>query len=92
MLRKAFENEFPANFLDAKKHGFGIPVGNWLRNHLKSDILKFTTKTLIENQGLFNFEYLLDLIESHMSGKKDYTFQLWSYYCFQVWYFKSHDS
>ncbi len=90
LLRKAFENEFPTNFLDAKKHGFGIPVGNWLRTHLKNDILKYSTKSLIKDQGIFNYQYLADLLDAHMVGKKDYTFQVWSFYCFQEWYFKSH--
>ena len=90
LLRKAFENEFPTNFLDAKKHGFGIPVGNWLRTHLKNDILKYSTKSLIKDQGIFNYQYLADLLDAHMAGKKDYTFQVWSFYCFQEWYFKSH--
>jgi asparagine synthase (glutamine-hydrolysing) len=90
LLRKAFENEFPPNFLDAKKHGFGIPVGNWLRTHFKSDIFKYSTKSLIKDQGIFNYEYLANLLEAHISGKRDYTFQVWSFFCFQEWYFKSH--
>lgn len=90
LLRKAFEKDFPINFLNASKHGFGIPVGNWLRTHLKNEVAKYSCKRLIKDQGIFNYEYLVDILTSHMEGKKDFTFQVWAFYCFQEWYFKNH--
>lgn len=35
ILKKAFENEFPEQFLEKSKKGFGVPVGDWLRQGMR---------------------------------------------------------
>lgn len=92
LLRKAFEKDFPPNFLDMKKHGFGIPVGDWLRTHLHEEVVRYSDRSLIEEQGIFNYEYLSTLLSAHLKRERDYTFQVWSFYCFQDWYFKTFRS
>jgi asparagine synthase (glutamine-hydrolysing) len=89
LLRRAFEKDFPAGFLDMKKHGFGIPVGDWLRTHLHEDIARYSERSLIEEQAIFDYEYLSALLSTHMNRERDYTFQVWAFYCFQEWYFKT---
>jgi asparagine synthase (glutamine-hydrolysing) len=90
LLRKAFENDFPKGFLDSKKHGFGIPIGDWLRTHLCDSVMKYSDRLLIEEQGIFNYDYLSEILSLHMKKERDFTFQVWSFYCFQIWYFKTH--
>ena len=92
LLKKSFENYFPKNFLNKKKHGFGIPVGNWIRTHFKKEILNYSNPILIENQGIFKIDDLNFLIKSHMKGEIDSTFKIWSFFCFQEWYFKVYQS
>lgn len=87
LIRKAFQKEFPAGFLDLKKHGFGIPVGDWLRTHFHEDIVRYSERSLIKEQGIFDYENLSNIVSSHLRKERDYTFQVWSFYCFQVWYF-----
>jgi asparagine synthase (glutamine-hydrolysing) len=90
LLRKAFEKDFPTGFLDMKKHGFGFPVGDWLRTHFHEDIVRYSERSLIEEQGIFDYEYLSKLLSTHMKHERDYTFQVWSFYCFQIWYFNTY--
>ncbi len=86
ILKEAFKNYFPDGFLDKQKQGFGVPVGNWLRSIFKSELLSYCDKKFIIKQGLFNHEYLFKIIDDHISGKQDYTFKLWAFFCFQKWY------
>jgi asparagine synthase (glutamine-hydrolysing) len=86
ILKEAFKNYFPKDFLDKSKKGFGVPVGDWLRADLKNELLSYCDKSFVENQKIFNFETISNLVTNHLQGKADNTFRVWTYFCFQKWY------
>jgi len=86
ILKEAFKNEFPKGFLNISKQGFGVPVGDWLRDNLKMELLGYLNKDFIIKQNLFNYDYINPLVNNHLTGKEDNTFKIWTYYCFQKWY------
>lgn len=89
ILKEAFKDYLPKGFLDAPKQGFGVPVGNWLRTSLKSELLQFIQPELLREQGVFHPEYISQLVMAHLSGERDNSFRVWTFYCFQKWYFNS---
>lgn len=89
ILKEAFKDVFPDNFLEKSKKGFGVPVGDWLRASLKEELIGYVEKKFIEEQNLFNYGYVSKLVNNHLKGFEDNTFKVWSYYCFQKWYKKS---
>jgi asparagine synthase (glutamine-hydrolysing) len=90
ILKKAFESYFPKGFLSKPKKGFGVPVGDLLKDLLKDELLSYTDKTKLKAQGIFNVDYISQLILNHIDGKEDNTFRVWSFYCFQKWYFETY--
>ena len=86
ILKESFKEFFPENFFNLPKQGFGVPVGNWLRTNLKSELLRFSERSFIEKQGIFNYTYINSLVNNHINSIDDSTFKLWPYYCFQKWY------
>ncbi|WP_445384796.1 asparagine synthase (glutamine-hydrolyzing) [Robiginitalea sp. IMCC44478] len=88
ILKEAFKQDFPKGFLDKSKAGFGIPIGDWLRSSLKSELKMYASKESLKSQGIFNIESTYTLVHAHLNGK-DHTFKVWSFYCFQKWYFSS---
>ncbi|THV58104.1 asparagine synthase (glutamine-hydrolyzing) [Flagellimonas alvinocaridis] len=86
ILKEAFKDEFPENFLERGKQGFGSPVGDWLRSNLKKELLSYIEPDFLARQGLFNIDYVNTLVNDHITGKKDSTYSVWAYYCFQKWY------
>ena len=86
ILKDAFAGYFPKGFLDLKKQGFGVPVGNWLRDSLKEELLSYTEKDFIVQQGIFNYDFIKKLVDNHINQKADNTFQVWAFFCFQKWY------
>lgn len=86
ILKKAFESYFPAGFLDKSKKGFGVPVGDWLRNSLRNELKGYTDVDYLTRQGIFCPESIIPLVENHINGKVDNTFRVWTFYCFQKWY------
>lgn len=86
ILKEAFKEYFPKDFLNKSKKGFGVPVGDWLRSELRSELLTFIDKSFIIKQNIFSFEVLSKLVHNHIDSKVDNTFRVWTFYCFQKWY------
>ena len=77
---------FPEGFLEKSKSGFGSPTGDWLRQSLRKELESYIEPDLLKSQGIFNVEIITKLVNDHLESKKDSTFRVWSYYCFQKWY------
>lgn len=90
ILKAAFQDQFPKGFLDISKQGFGVPVGDWLREGLKPQLLQMIDKDYLKQQDLFNVNEIITLVNNHLSGKEDNTFKVWPFYCFQKWYLNTY--
>ncbi len=87
LLKEAFKDRFPEDFLDKSKSGFGAPVGDWLKVSLKNELLSYINKKELDDQGIFKTDAITKLVEDHISGKNDNSFKVWTFYCFQKWYY-----
>ncbi|WP_299782670.1 asparagine synthase (glutamine-hydrolyzing) [uncultured Formosa sp.] len=86
ILKEAFRDQFPEEFLEKSKSGFGSPTGDWLRQSLRKELEGYIDPKLLETQGIFNKNVIIKLVKDHLESKKDSTFRVWSFYCFQKWY------
>ncbi|WP_422104555.1 asparagine synthase (glutamine-hydrolyzing) [Winogradskyella sp.] len=86
ILKEAFKDQFPDEFLYKSKSGFGSPTGDWLRQSLRQELESYIEPNMLKAQGIFNVEVITKLVKDHLDSKKDSTFRVWSYYCFQKWY------
>lgn len=86
ILKEAFKDYFPKDFLNKSKRGFNVPVGDWLRSDLRIELLSYIEKSFINKQNIFHFANISDLVTKHLDGKVDNTFKVWTFYCFQKWY------
>jgi len=89
ILKDAFEYAVPKNYFNSPKNGFEIPIGSWLRNELKSDLIKCLSKEFLDVHGLINKNFVSTLMNEHFSGSYDHSNKLWIIYCFQKWYLKN---
>lgn len=90
LLKESFKHYFPENFLNKSKQGFGVPVGDWLRGILKNELLSYIEKKTLENQNIFNVDEIRNTVNEHLEAKNDNTFRVWTFYCFQKWYFATY--
>jgi asparagine synthase (glutamine-hydrolysing) len=86
ILKEAFKNYFPKDFLNKSKKGFGVPVGDWLRSELRPELLSYIDQKFISKQNIFEYESVSELVLNHLGYKVDNTFRVWTFYCFQKWY------
>ncbi|MBW1912843.1 MAG: asparagine synthase C-terminal domain-containing protein, partial [Deltaproteobacteria bacterium] len=94
ILMEAFKDLLPTSIHRRPKRGFEMPIGGgfempigaWLKNELKFLIDEYLSENSIKKQGFFDFEIIKGLINNHISGRRDTSWQLWSLIVFQHWY------
>jgi asparagine synthase (glutamine-hydrolysing) len=91
ILKQAFQEYFPEQFLEKSKMGFAVPVGDWLRTNLKKELRDYIDIDFLNEQSLFRIDYIVPLVQNHIEAKVDNTFRVWSFYCFQKWYTKVYN-
>jgi len=88
ILKETFSDILPEKIMKASKRGFGVPIGKWFRGNLKNEFLKVTNQKFIEDQNLFNYEYIQKIFNEHQNKKEDRGRELWALFVFQNWYKK----
>ena len=88
LLKKAAEGYLPEHIINRPKKGFGIPVHIWLRTKLRKELEFLLSGKIIRKQGLFDSNYVNQLVNEHMSGKVDHRMVLWNLFVFEKWYEK----
>jgi len=86
ILKKSFENDFPEQFLEKSKKGFGVPVGDWLRQGMRNELLSYIDDKFLEEQDIFDIQNIKKIVLNHLNSVEDNSFKIWTFYCFQKWY------
>jgi asparagine synthase (glutamine-hydrolysing) len=86
IVKKALAGILPEKILKKKKHGFSVPVGHWFKTALKDRLLETFKRQAVEEDGIFNYEYLQKIINDHLTGRTDNGRRLWALFVFQIWY------
>jgi len=90
ILKDSFAHLLPEDFFKAPKSGFEIPIGEWLRNELKNELLDTLSEKNMSVHAFFNTSYVKQLIDEHLSTRIDHSWKLWTLFCFQKWYNANH--
>jgi asparagine synthase (glutamine-hydrolysing) len=86
ILKDAFKDLLPDVILGKPKSGFGVLVGEWFRKELKETLYDALSAKKLDEQGIFNYNYISKLIDDHINEKNDYTPQIWSLFVFELWF------
>jgi asparagine synthase (glutamine-hydrolysing) len=92
ILKEAAKDLLPADILNRKKQGFGVPLGVWFRGGLTdvfSDVLSSPTT---RQRGYFEPAFVDRLLTEHLQGKRDHTLRLWQLLVFELWHRQYLDS
>jgi asparagine synthase (glutamine-hydrolysing) len=85
VLRRVLDRYVPRAMMDRPKQGFGLPVGDWLRNELKSWADDLLSPKKIRQQGFFDAHWVQKMWQEHCHNKRNWQFQLWDVLMFQAW-------
>lgn len=86
VLRQVLYRHVPQHLVDRPKQGFAVPIGAWLRGPLRDWAESLLDERRLRDQGLWHTNALRWVWQEHLSGREDYSFDLWGILMFQAWY------
>ena len=86
VLRKAAKKWLPKEIYSRKKDHFFVPIDKWLQNELKPMVQEYLNDSFIQQQQLFNPEYIRSIYAKYSEGDLVYARILWCLLIFQIWY------
>jgi asparagine synthase (glutamine-hydrolysing) len=90
ILRDAFRDVLPSSVLNRPKHGFEVPLLQWLRTELNPRIQDLLLdEEFIQEQGIFHFHALRRVVDQlHSNDPDDTVARIWGLLVFQHWWKK----
>jgi asparagine synthase (glutamine-hydrolysing) len=85
IMRHAARGILPGEILWAKKKGFAVPMGKWIRSEWRDLFGDMLEPTRIARGGVFNPSEVQRLLESHWSRRENNSRLLWTLLVFELW-------
>jgi len=82
LLREALRCELPAELVDRPKMGFGVPVGEWMRDGLRPLVEGLL---LGRTPAEYDAAAARATVEGHLSGRRDAGHKVWTLLMFELW-------
>lgn len=85
ILKQVLYKYVPKKLIERPKQGFGIPLDTWLRGPLQNWAENLLNKKRLEQAGLLNAGPIRQKWAEHLSGKRNWQYQLWDILMFEAW-------
>ena len=85
ILRKLLEQYVPNDLFEREKRGFAIPIETLLRGSLREWAENLLDPIKIKNQGMLDADILNSKWNEHITGKRNWQYQIWIVLMFQSW-------
>lgn len=86
ILKAVAQQWIPREIAERRKVGFDSPIGQWFKGELREFLTAFLSRDNVARSGLLDADRVQELIADHLSGRRDYSLQLWSVLALEAWY------
>jgi asparagine synthase (glutamine-hydrolysing) len=86
LLKRVLQKLLPAENLERRKMGFGVPIGHWFRGQMQPFLRESLLSEKALGRNLFKPEAIKRMIELHTRGERDYAHQLWTLLMLELWF------
>ncbi len=85
IVRRLLSEYLPVQLIERPKQGFTAPVGQWLRNELRSTVRERLSRDTVRRRGFFEPARVTQLVDEHLSGSHDHAQLLWALLVLEWW-------
>ncbi len=86
ILKEVASRLLPDGIVDRRKQGFGVPLGTWFRGSLRELFADTLLSATALQRGYFEPRFVRQLVNEHLSGRRDHTLRLWQLVIFERWH------
>jgi len=84
LFKKSLKPYLPDDILYRNKMGFAVPLAGWFRGPLRERVREALLGPQLADTGIFNREFLAEIVEHHQSGRRDYSAPIWTLLMFEA--------
>ena len=86
ILKESMRGIVPDEVINRGKQGFGTPMVEWLRGPFGSDARRQINVSSLRERGLLDYDTIDLLWREHLSGRADWSYELWNVYTASLWH------
>jgi len=85
ILKDAFSSMLPRAILHRSKMGFAVPLDRWFRGELRELLCDSLRSVNARSRNWFNADTVEQLLTEHLSGRAEFSQQLWALLVLELW-------
>ncbi|MFH1787847.1 MAG: asparagine synthase (glutamine-hydrolyzing) [Candidatus Altiarchaeota archaeon] len=85
LLKKSVRDVIPKGILERRKHGFGVPVGEWFKRELKNVAYDKLLGRQSPTREFFDAKYVEKMLDDHVRGRAENSYRIWTLLFFDLW-------
>lgn len=86
LFKEVARDLLPKKIVDRRKAGFHVPIPSWIKHELRPLIAEQLSPATVARQGIFNPDYVGELLDAHRSGSENNSRNIWGLLIFSLWY------
>ena len=84
-MPKVLYQYIPSNYFKRPKSGFSVPIDSWLRGPLRDWSEALLNESRLRHEGYLNPKQVREKWNEHLSGTRNWQYQIWNVLMFQAW-------
>lgn len=85
ILKQVLFKYVPKDLIERPKMGFGVPIDSWLRGPLRGWADALLSAERLSREGYLKPDAVQRLWQEHLSGQRNWQYQLWNILMLQLW-------
>jgi len=85
LLRQLLGELLPENLINRPKQGFSVPISDWFRTDYSAQLKEQLLAPDARIRAYLQNDYVQKLYETHQSGRRDRSHQLWALLWLEIW-------
>jgi asparagine synthase (glutamine-hydrolysing) len=86
IFREVAKDFLPPQLLSRSKQGFSFPLAYWMKSELGQFLETLFMKSRLAEEGYFQRDYMIELLNQHRRGQMDHNYRLWILLNLELWW------